>query len=67
MKASETQRSYKRIFSENFIGGIAWALGIFFGTTFLVGILVIILSRLQTIPVIGKFIYNVTQEVEKYK
>jgi len=65
MRDIDAKKTLRRIFIENLIAGIGWALGLFLGTTVLVGLIGLVLSRVQTIPVIGNFIYNVTQEIEK--
>ena len=45
-----------QIFINNFIGGIAWALGATIGLALIIGILTLILKNVNVIPVVGSFI-----------
>ena len=60
-KYEQIKESRKRIFANNFIGGIAWALGATVGLALIVGILTLILKNVNVIPVVGNFIGNVIQ------
>jgi hypothetical protein len=60
-KYEQIKESRKRIFVNNFIGGIAWALGATIGLALIVGILTLILKNVNVIPVIGNFIGNIIQ------
>jgi hypothetical protein len=55
-KYEQIKESRGRIFLNNFIGGIAWALGATLGLALIVGILSLILKNVNVIPVIGNFI-----------
>jgi hypothetical protein len=55
-KYEQVNMSHKRIFFNNFIGGIAWALGATIGLALIVGILTLILKNVNVIPVVGNFI-----------
>ena len=48
-------RTKKAIFTNNFIGGIAWGLGITVGLSVFLGILAFIGSRIDLVPVVGDF------------
>lgn len=50
---------------ENFLGGISWSLGVWVGTTFIIAILVFILSKVDFVPVIGDFVGKVMNYVTK--
>jgi hypothetical protein len=51
-----TKGSRIQIFINNFIGGIAWALGATVGLALIVGVLTLILKNVNLIPVVGSFI-----------
>jgi hypothetical protein len=55
-KYEQIKESHKRIFFNNFIGGIAWALGATIGLALIVGILTLILKNVNVIPFVGSFI-----------
>jgi hypothetical protein len=52
----QVKTSKRQIFTNNFIGGIAWALGATVGLALIVGILTLILKNVNVIPVVGNFI-----------
>lgn len=53
----------KTIFIDNFIGGIAWALGATVGLSILVAVLTIILKNSNVIPYVGNFVAGIIQFV----
>ena len=55
--------SRKRIFVNNFIGGLAWAFGVTIGLSLIVAILTPILKHINLIPSVGNFVANVLQFV----
>jgi len=57
----------KEIFKRNFIAGIGRGVGIGIGVTVITAILIIILNKIVTlnIPVIGKYIAEIVEIVEK--
>jgi hypothetical protein len=57
----KTKGSRIQIFINNFIGGIAWALGATVGLALIVGILTLVLKNVNVIPVVGNFVGNVIQ------
>jgi len=60
-KHEQVSMSHKRIFVNNFIGGIAWALGATVGLALIIGILSLILKNVNLIPVVGDFVGKVIQ------
>jgi hypothetical protein len=52
-----------KIFVNNFIGGIAWALGATVGLALIVAILTLIVKNVNLIPYVGNFVANVIQFV----
>lgn len=49
----------------NFIGGIAWAVGVWIGTTVIIALTVFIISKINLIPLVGNFVAEVTKYVER--
>ncbi|MEX2007375.1 MAG: DUF5665 domain-containing protein [Candidatus Levyibacteriota bacterium] len=56
-------RSRKKMVTDNFIGGIAWAVGVFVGGTIVVSILLFLFSKVDLVPVVGDFVLNVLENV----
>jgi Na+-translocating ferredoxin:NAD+ oxidoreductase RnfA subunit len=57
----QVKASHKQIFVNNFIGGIAWALGATVGLALIVAILTLILKNVNLIPVVGDFVGKTIQ------
>jgi len=51
----------KQIFFNNFLGGIAWALGATAGLSIIVAILAIILKNVNLIPFFGNYIGKIIE------
>ena len=64
-KYEEIKRDKKDIIINNFIGGIAWALGATIGLSIIIAILGIILKQIDIVPFIGTFIIQVSDFVSK--
>jgi hypothetical protein len=61
-KYNKIYRSRGRMILDNFLGGIAWSLGTFFGAAVVVGIIVFILSRIDLVPIIGSWIAQIIED-----
>jgi len=57
-KHFNVERGLRRIMVSNFVGGVAWGLGVTVGASVLLGILGYFASNIGIIPVIGKFIQD---------
>ena len=57
----QVDKKRKIIFIDNFIGGIAWALGATVGLSIIVAILGVILKNSNFIPYVGNFVAGVIQ------
>lgn len=58
-------KSRHKIFIDNFIGGIGWALGATLGTALVLGIIGIILKQINVIPFIGNFVIDTQKFIEQ--
>jgi hypothetical protein len=54
-----------RIFTANFIGGIAWALGMTIGFAILAYVLGRLLNTIGGLPVIGNYFANIIDSTQK--
>ena len=52
------EKSLKKIMLNNFVGGIAWGVGVTIGASVLLTILGYFASNIGLIPVVGKFIQD---------
>ena len=55
----ETNR--KKIFVNNFIGGVAWGLGSTIAITIFAALLTFILSKLDFVAIVGTFLHKLNQ------
>jgi len=62
-KYERTSEPRRKIFVNNFIGGVAWAFGVTIGLSIVVAILTPILKHVNFIPSVGNFVANVMQFV----
>jgi len=56
--------SKRKIMVNNFLGGLAWGFGTVLGASILAALVILILSRLGTVPLIGHFIARILSEVQ---
>ena len=64
-KYEQVTRSRKKIFINNFIGGIAWGIGATFGLAVFLAVSGFIIGKINLIPVVGTFVsdtYNYVSE-----
>jgi len=62
-KYEQVKTTRIQIFFNNFIGGIAWALGATVGLALIVGLLTLILKNASLVPYIGSFVADVVKFV----
>ncbi len=55
----------RRLFKVNFLKGIASGLGGIVGATIGVAVLLFILARLNTVPLVGPFFHNVEKTIQR--
>lgn len=53
-----------RMVMNNFLGGLFWGLGTVLGATLVVGIVIIILGQLNSVPIIGDFFSGILQSIQ---
>ena len=53
-----------RIIINNFFGGLAWGVGTVLGATVIVGLIVLVLSKLNSVPIIGDFFSGILQQIQ---
>ncbi len=53
-----------RLMLNNFLGGLAWGFGTVLGATIVVATVLFILSKLNTIPLIGDFVSRILEQIE---
>jgi hypothetical protein len=56
-----------KIILNNFLGGLAWGFGTVLGATVVVGLVVLLLSKLNGIPIIGDFFSSILQSIQGTK
>lgn len=59
----KVNRNKKEIFINNFIGGIAWAIGATIGIALIFAALTFIVTRVNLVPIVGQFVTDVIKEV----
>ncbi len=58
-------RSRKQMIVDNFIGGIAWALGSSVGFVIVLAVAGYFLSRIDFVPIVGEFLSDVFRDALK--
>ncbi len=58
-KSEHIYRGRKQIIVNNFLGGIAWGIGVTIGLALFFGILAFISTHIDFVPIVGEFISNV--------
>ncbi len=58
-KYKGVEKTKKTILVDNFLGGIAWGLGVTVGVTVLVAVLSFALKQVNLVPIVGNFVIEV--------
>lgn len=58
-KYKGVEKSKKSILVDNFLGGIAWGLGVTIGVTVLIALLTFALKQVNLVPIVGNFVLEV--------
>ncbi len=59
------QKKLSLIIWHNFIGGVAWGLGITVGAGIILTIGTFLISKLDYVPIVGTFVLNIIEFVQK--
>lgn len=62
-KHLNVHKGKKQIFTNNFIGGLAWGIGVTVGLSIFVAVLAFIASNIDFVPVVGDFTAQVINYV----
>lgn len=57
--------STARVIINNFLGGLAWGFGTVLGATVVVGLVILIFSKLNSLPVIGQFFTDILLQLQQ--
>lgn len=58
-KYNNIHRSRKELLLNNFLGGLAWGIGVTIGLAIFLALLAFIASRIDTVPFVGNYISDV--------
>lgn len=58
-KYNQVKENKNTIFVNNFVGGIAWALGATLGFTILIAILTFVFKFVNLVPIVGTFVLQI--------
>lgn len=64
-KYNGVHQNKKEMMWNNFLGGMAWALGAVIGTAIILGLLTLLSSQINLIPIVGGFISDIIDFVLK--
>ncbi len=60
-KYEQVKEGRVQIFINNFVGGIAWALGATFGLGLIIALLTVLLRNISLVPIVGNFVESVIE------
>ncbi|OGY08183.1 MAG: hypothetical protein A2700_00285 [Candidatus Blackburnbacteria bacterium RIFCSPHIGHO2_01_FULL_44_64] len=61
----QVHRSIGKMFLGNFIGGVAWGLGVTVGLSLLFATMGFLGSKVNWVPVVGNFLSEITKSIEE--
>jgi hypothetical protein len=59
-------RGKRQMMLNNFLGGLAWALGATIGLSLIIGVLSLIAKQVDLIPIVGSFVSEIIDYVLNY-
>lgn len=62
-KHENIYRGRRQIITNNFLGGLAWGIGVTLGLTVFFAVLAFISSHINFVPIVGNFVSNVIDYV----
>ena len=60
-KYEGVKRNRKEIFTNNFVGGLAWGIGATLGLSFLIALLGLLVKYIDLVPYIGNFVSQIIE------
>lgn len=63
----DVKSSRKEIAINNFIGGIAWAIGTIVGAGLFLGVFGLIITKLENVDLIGPLVITIMEKIEEGK
>lgn len=60
----KVERPLGKLIVNNFLGGVAWSLGVLIGTGIIFSIIAFIVSKIDFIPILGQFLANIIQSAQ---
>jgi len=60
-------RNRKEMMFNNFLGGIAWALGALFGTGIVIAIASFVISKIDFVPIIGTLVIQIGEFIKQHQ
>lgn len=64
-KYDAVKSSRKEILVNNFLGGVAWAIGTTFGLSVVVALVSLLLTQIEVIPIVGEFVLQVSEFISE--
>lgn len=64
-KHQMVEKSKKDIMLNNFLGGIAWGVGIMLGATVVIGLIALVLQQMSWVPIIGDTFLAISQYIQQ--
>jgi len=60
----QVERNFGKMLVSNFLGGIAWSLGVLIGTSIVFSLIAIIISKINFVPIFGNFLAKVLESAQ---
>jgi len=62
----QIHRPRAKMMFDNFLGGISWSIGAFVGATIFVGLIGLIFSKINLVPIIGSWVAQIIEVSRQY-
>jgi len=63
-RPNRVNRPLGKMLINNFLGGIAWGLGVIIGTTIILALIAFFVSKVDFVPILGKFLSDVIKATQ---
>ena len=64
-QTEKVHRSLKQMLFHNFLGGIAWGLGVTVGLSLLLAFVALVIKEINLVPIVGQFMSDVLMYMVK--